>query len=93
MSENRISIVIADVSGKGIPAAIFTGTVKNILRAQSRVRCCSELFTLSNDFIYEESEYGMFVTAFFANIDMNNRIIRYSSAGHNDQMLIRNNFV
>jgi len=89
MSENRISIVIADVSGKGIPAAIFTGTVKNILRAQSRVRCCSELFTLSNDFIYEESEYGMFVTAFFANIDMNNRIIRYSSAGHNDQMLIK----
>jgi len=87
--DNRISIVIADVSGKGIPAAIFTGTVKNILRAQSRVTCCSDFFKEANNLIFEESEYGMFVTSFFTSIDMDNRIIRYSSAGHNDQMLIK----
>ena len=83
-------ILIADVSGKGIPAALFTGTVKNILKFGSKIyHRPAGLFQSSNTLIYNESEYGMFVTVFYALIDTVSNIITYSSAGHNEQMLVR----
>ncbi len=82
-------IIIADVSGKGIPAALFTGTVKNILKIGSKVdRRPSALFRSSNGLICEESEYGMFVTVFYVLIDTESCRITYSSAGHDSQLLI-----
>ncbi len=92
ISENIFAFLIADVSGKGIPAAIFTGTVKNIIRAEQRTSYDpASLFTASNKNIYCESEYGMFVTAFYVIVDEQGKMLFFSSAGHNEQMLIRRN--
>lgn len=83
-------ILIADVSGKGIPAALFTGTVKNVLKYGSKNNHKpAGLFQSSNTAIYNESEYGMFVTVFYVVVDTTSRLITYSSAGHDDQILIR----
>ena len=90
ISESISAFIIADVSGKGIPAALFTGTVKNILRAEQKTNYDpASLFTCSNKLIYSESEYGMFVTAFYIIIDENGKKLFFSSAGHNEQMLVR----
>ncbi len=89
INESFSAFLIADVSGKGIPAALFTGTVKNILRAEQRTNYEPvSLFAEANRQIYCESEYGMFVTAFYAIIDEDGGNVFFSSAGHNDQMLI-----
>lgn len=90
IDETSCGIVIADVSGKGIPAALFTGIVKNILKFGSKINPApADLFCRSNSDIHDESEFGMFVTVFYTLIDTVTRTIRFSSAGHNDQMLLR----
>lgn len=90
IDEYNCGILIADVSGKGIPAALFTGTVKNILKFGSKSNHKpSGLFQSSNTMIFQESEYGMFVTVFYILIDTASNIITYCSAGHNDQILVR----
>lgn len=90
IDDYNCGIMIADVSGKGIPAALFTGTVKNILKfgTKNNYRPAG-LFQSSNTAIYNETESGMFVTVFYALIDTISNLITFSSAGHNDQMLIR----
>ncbi len=90
IDDYNCGILIADVSGKGIPAALFTGTVKNILKFGSKNNYRpAGLFQSSNTSIYHEAEYGMFVTVFYALIDTVSNIITYCSAGHDDQMLVR----
>lgn len=90
IDDYNCGIMIADVSGKGIPAALFTGTVKNILKFGSKSNHRpAGLFQSSNTAIYQETEVGMFVTVFYALIDTVSNIITFSSAGHNDQMFIR----
>ncbi len=89
IDESSCGIIIADVSGKGIPAALFTGMVKNILKFGSRISAVpADLFRRANSDIYDESEFGMFVTVFYTLIDTSNNTIRFSSAGHNDQLLL-----
>jgi len=92
ISESISAFIIADVSGKGIPAALFTGTVKNILRAEQKINYePASLFAGSNKLICNESEYGMFVTAFYLIVDETGKKLFFSSAGHNEQMLVRRN--
>ena len=88
--ENKYGIVVADVSGKGIPAALFMGAARNIIRAESRVsNQPGNILTNSNRYIHEDSEHGMFVTAVYTLIDTHNNIITFGNGGHNDQILIR----
>ena len=90
--ENKYGIVVADVSGKGIPAAIFMGTARNVIRAESRINNQpGMLLRNSNKYIYEDSEHGMFVTLVYLLIDIHNNIITFGSGGHNDQLLIKHN--
>ncbi len=88
--QNKYSVLVADVSGKGIPSALFMGSSRNIIRAEMRMNNHpGTLLSHSNRYIFEDSEYGMFVTLFYALIDTHNRFITYGSAGHNDQLFIR----
>lgn len=87
---NKYSVLVADVCGKGIPAALFMGTARNIIRAEARINNQpGRLLTISNKYIHEDSEHGMFVTVFFMLVDPHNNLLAYGSAGHNDQLLIR----
>ncbi len=87
---NKYGLVVGDVSGKGIPAALFMGSARNVIRAEARISTQPEpLLVHSNRYVFDDSEYGMFVTAFYMLIDSHNRLLTYGSAGHNDQILIK----
>ncbi len=88
--DTKYGILVADVSGKGIPAAMFMGLARNIVRSESRIYSSpSQLLRQSNRYIWEDSEHGMFVTLFYAMVDAHNGLITYGSAGHNNQYLLR----
>ncbi len=88
---NNFSFLVADVSGKSLPAAIFMAMSSSIIRTLSRTTelTPSDLLSRANQLIYEDSQSGMFVTLFFANFDSISKKIRFASAGHNDQLWIR----
>ena len=83
----RFSIAVADVSGKGITAALFMNSVRNALRFES-AHCSEpgELLGRVNTWVYRESRSGMFCTFFYCLVDTGLREIRYASAGHNNQV-------
>lgn len=84
-----VFFIIADVSGKSLPAALFMAVANSILRTIMRKeKDPSVILSLANDLLFEESESGMFVTVFLAKYDSLNNKLVYSSAGHNHMLLI-----
>ena len=83
--------VIADVSGKSLPAALFMAVTNSIIRTIGRFHelSTSEILSRANDLIYENSRSGMFVTLFYSIYDPYTHKYTYSSAGHNEQLLYR----
>ncbi len=90
LGDGKIGIVIADVSGKGIPAAIFMGLSKTLVRANTRrILDPIEALKAANSVIVEESKTGMFITMFYAVLDTNDHTLTYINAGHNPPLLLR----
>ncbi|MCB1179596.1 MAG: SpoIIE family protein phosphatase, partial [Leptospiraceae bacterium] len=89
--DGQFSFLIADVSGKSLPAAIFMAMSSSIIRTISRnhILTPAEMLFQANSLIYEDSQSGMFVTLFFIHYNPSNSEIEFASAGHNDQILIR----
>lgn len=80
---------IGDVSGKGIPAALFMAMTQTLLRTEaSRTRSPAELLTRVNSSLAEDNESAMFVTIWLAVLDLEDRSMRYSNAGHNPPYLL-----
>lgn len=91
LDANHIGFLIADVSGKGIPAAMFMmqskATIKNYA---SRCLSTCEIMANSNAEICAENDAGMFVTCWFAIINTDTGEIHFTSAGHNPPLVYRN---
>lgn len=89
--DGQFSLLVADVSGKSLPAAIFMAISSSIIRTLSRNHFLKpdEILKQANTLIYEDSQSGMFVTLFFIHYDPVSREIQYASAGHNDQIWIK----
>jgi sigma-B regulation protein RsbU (phosphoserine phosphatase) len=87
----RSGLVIADVSGKGVPGAIYMALSRTVLRATSlKAPGPSAALAEANRLIAETSESsGMFVTLFYAVLDRSARKLTYSNAGHNPPLLLR----
>jgi phosphoserine phosphatase RsbU/P len=91
ISQNVWGIVIADVSGKGFPAALFMALSRTCVRANVMGKGgVSEAISRANQLISEESRSGMFVTLFYAVLDTEKRHLRYVNAGHNPPLLLTN---
>jgi serine phosphatase RsbU (regulator of sigma subunit) len=89
LDEGKMGIVIADVSGKGVPAALFMAISKTLLRANAkRTLDPVEAIREVNTTIIEESDSGMFVTLFFAILDPVKNTFTYTNAGHNPPLLM-----
>ncbi len=88
--KGNLVIMIADVSGKGIPAAMFMMHAKTELKALGENDVTpKETFTRGNTAICEGNEANMFVTAWQANIDLSNGNVKFANAGHNPPILMR----
>ena len=84
LDEDHIAIVIGDVSGKGIPAAMFMmKTITCFKNYISISRTPAEVLRLVNKTIHEGNESNMFVTCFLAIINTKNGEMKFANAGHN----------
>jgi sigma-B regulation protein RsbU (phosphoserine phosphatase) len=87
---NRIGLVIADVSGKGVPAALFMAMSKTLLKAAALVGDDpGECLRRTNDLLNADNRANMFVTVFYAILDLRTGELRYANGGHNPPMLLR----
>ena len=91
IDESRIALVIADVSGKGVPAALFTTVTRALLRATSSkdYSTPAECLTRVNELLCESNPSCIFITLFFGVLDIRNGELHYSNAGHNPPRLLQ----
>lgn len=86
--ENALSFLIADVSGKGIPAAMFMMRAKTELKSLTEADLpLSDVFTNGNAALCEGNDAGMFVTAWQGNINLETGVVTYANAGHNPPLV------
>ena len=92
ISQNTWGLVIADVSGKGFPAALFMALSRTCVRANAMGKTtASETIRIANNLICHDAKSGMFVTLFYAMLDVDTRQLNYVNAGHNPPIFFKGN--
>jgi sigma-B regulation protein RsbU (phosphoserine phosphatase) len=87
--DDQIGIVIADVSGKGVPAALLMAFLRASLRAATHIGYAPHIsMSKVNYLLWESIERNQFVTAFYGILDAANRTVAYCNAGHNPPFLM-----
>jgi sigma-B regulation protein RsbU (phosphoserine phosphatase) len=90
LPDGRLAVIIADVSGKGVPAALFMALSVTVLRfAMGLGFSPCELLYRANDAILADQRSKMFATTFVAYLDTVTGLVQFASAGHNPPMLYR----
>jgi sigma-B regulation protein RsbU (phosphoserine phosphatase) len=89
--DDQIGLVIADVSGKGVPAALLMAFLRASLRAATHIGYSPHVSMAKvNYLLWESIERNQFVTAFYGILDITNRTLSYTNAGHNPPLLLTN---
>jgi phosphoserine phosphatase RsbU/P len=87
--EDQIGLVIADVSGKGVPAALLMAFLRASLRAAIHIGYAPHISMAKvNYLLWESIERNQFVTAFYGVLDASNKTLAYTNAGHNPPLLM-----
>lgn len=91
IDENHLAIIISDVSGKGIPAALFMMKSKELIKSKLLANKTIEevCFEVNNELL-ENNEAGLFITAFIGVLDINSKTLELVSAGHEKPYLLSN---
>ena len=92
LDEHHLAVLVADVSGKGVPAAFFMAVSRTLMRAVAQFStgpadCLQRL----NDLLAADNEELMFVTLFYAVLDTRTGALVYGNAGHNPPYVVRGN--
>jgi serine phosphatase RsbU (regulator of sigma subunit) len=86
----RVGVVIADVSGKGVPGLLVMGVARSVIRAQARQHLSPrEVLIRANDIISPDIGRGMFVTVLYGILDVERRAFTFANAGHNPLIIIK----
>ncbi len=92
VSDSRVGLAIADVSGKGIPAALLMAGFRMSLLAEIRNDfAIRAVMRKVGTLLFESTERDRFVTAFYGVLDYRNRVLIFSNAGHDPPLLVRAN--
>ena len=90
LGDGRMGIVVADVTGKGMPAALLVSTLHSALHLLlDSVDLGVEMVQRLNQHIVESSSSNKFITMILAELDRNSRTIGFLNAGHNPGLLVR----
>ncbi len=90
IDENTLGIIVADVSGKGIPGSLVMTMIRTALRMEARGNFSPiDILSRVNNFVADDVKKGMFITIFFIMLNSESRAISFSSAGHNPMILYR----
>ncbi|MDR2578032.1 MAG: SpoIIE family protein phosphatase [Chitinispirillales bacterium] len=88
VDKNTLAILVADVSGKGVPAALFMVIAKTLIRNTALSGKRPEVvFGTVNNMLYENNDAGMFVTAFMGYLNIKTGKFTYTNAGHTPPIL------
>lgn len=88
IDKNRFAFLVADVSGKGIPAAMFMMEAKALIKSFAEKKLpVNEILEHANEKLCENNETGMFVTAWMGIVDLTTGVLEYANAGHNPPLL------
>jgi len=90
LDEDHLGVVIGDVSGKGVPAALFMAVTRTLLRSaamaiSSPAACLAQV----NRLLCLENDQGMFVSVFYGILDVRSGEFAYSNGGHNPPWVVR----
>ena len=89
VSATRLGLAVADVSGKGIPAALLMAGFRMSLLAEIRNEfAIRAVMRKANGLLHESTERDKFVTAFYGVLDWRNSILIFSNAGHNPPLVL-----
>lgn len=92
VDESHLAIVMADVSGKGVPAALFMVIGKTLIKDHTTPNCdLGEVFAKVNKLLCESNSEGLFITAFEGVLDLISGEFRFVNAGHEMPYISRNN--
>jgi sigma-B regulation protein RsbU (phosphoserine phosphatase) len=90
LDDDRLGFVVGDVSGKGMPAAIFMALSRTLLKAMAmKIPNPGECLYQVNNLLIPESDSAMFVTIFYGVLNTRTGEVEYSSGGHNPPYLVR----
>ena len=91
VDERHLAIVMADVSGKGVPAALFMVIGKTLIKDHTQPeRDLGEVFSEVNNILCESNSEGLFITAFEGVLDLVTGEFNYVNAGHEMPFICRN---
>jgi sigma-B regulation protein RsbU (phosphoserine phosphatase) len=90
IDENTLAVIIADVSGKGVPAALFMVIGKSLIKNNAQMgKSPKEVFETVNNVLCENNEAGLFITGFMAYLNLTTGELVSVNAGHNPPLLCR----
>jgi serine phosphatase RsbU (regulator of sigma subunit) len=82
LPDGRLGLIVGDVSGKGVPAAIMMATTRTLLRAAYHLGSPGEILEQVNDALFPDIPPNMFVTCLAALLDSRTGRLQYANAGH-----------
>lgn len=89
IDDRHLGVVVADVSGKGVAAALFMAITRTLIKATAMSSGSpSETLKEVNDFLAEDNDQMMFVTLFHGVLDLATGEMRYANAGHNPPLVV-----
>lgn len=92
VDHTHLAVVMADVSGKGVPAALFMVIGKTLIKDHTQPgKSLGKVFTEVNTLLCDSNSEGMFITAFEGVLDLATGELRYVNAGHEIPFLCRKN--
>ena len=90
LEDGQVGLAIADVSDKGVPAALFMMSSRTLLKGAAIGSADpGDALREVNDLLYDENESLMFVTVLYSMYDPATGVLRYSSGGHDAPLLVR----
>ena len=90
LDQGQYGLAIADVSGKGIPAALFMMSSRTILKgAAIGLEKPSQVLTEVNNLIHQDNENTMFITLIYTTYDPHSGLLTYANGGHCPPMLVQ----
>lgn len=91
VDDKHLAVVIGDVSGKGVPAALFMVIAKTLIKNQAQLgKIPEEVFAIVNNQLVEGNDENMFVTGWMGILETTTGKFTYVNAGHNPPILLHN---
>ncbi len=92
IDDSHVCFLVADVSGKGIPAAIFMAITKVLLKTNMKPGSSpDDVVSYINELLCKDNEAGMFVTAWVGVLNTETRVLNFVNAGHNPPLFRKGN--